>query len=188
MVNLKSINKTWTLFLDRDGVINHEKKADYILNRDEFVFYDHVPESLKILSEIFGIIVIVTNQKGIGKKLMTIEDLDDIHAYMLGEIEKFGGRIDEIYYCSDLEDTSPNRKPNVGMAYQAQTHFNEIDFSKSLIAGNKLSDMQFGRNAGISTVFIATTNPETEFPHELIDFRFNSLYEFAKELDSLIIS
>ena len=137
---------------------------------------------MKILNEKFGIIIMVTNQKGIGKKLMTVDDLNNIHTNMLAEINKAGGRIDHIYFCSDLEETSPNRKPNAGMAFMAKKDFPEINFSKSIMVGNKLSDMNFGRNAGISTVFLATTNPETAFPHPAIDFRFNNLLSFAKAL------
>ena len=59
---------------------------------------------------------------------------------------------------------------------------NFIDFKKSIIVGNKLSDMQFGRNAGMFTAFVATTNPDTPYPHELIDVRFNNLLHFAQAL------
>jgi histidinol-phosphate phosphatase family protein len=181
-MNLKEIDKSWTLFLDRDGVINHEKEEDYILNWSEFKFYDNVTDALKILNEKFGTIVMVTNQRGIGKGLMTVDDLSDIHLNMQREIEIAGGRIDKIYFCSDLESSSPNRKPNPGMAFQAKANFPEIDFSKSIMIGNKLSDMQFGRNAGIKTVFVATTHPETSYPNEAIDLRFNNLLEFATAL------
>ena len=176
------IDKTWTLFIDRDGVINHEKKADYIRNWDEFKFYDGVLEAMKIINEKFGVIVMVTNQKGVGKGLMTVSDLDNIHENMLNSVVNNNGRVDKIYYCSDLEDTSPNRKPNAGMAFQAKNDFPTIDFNKSFMVGNKLSDMNFGRNAGVKTVFVATTNPETPFPHPSIDVRFADLLEFAKAL------
>jgi len=180
MLDLTTVDKTWTLFLDRDGVLNHEKPMSYVFNRDEFIFYDGVTEAMEILNHHFGTIVVVTNQKGIGKQLMTLNDLYDIHTYMMQEILHAGGRINSIYFCSDMEDNSPNRKPNPGMAFQAQKDFPEIDFKKSIMVGNKLSDMKFGRAAGMHTVFIASTNPETPFPHELIDARFNSLHAFAK--------
>jgi histidinol phosphatase-like enzyme len=66
------------------------------------------------------------------------------------------------------------------MALQAKQDFPQIDFSKSIMVGNKLSDMQFARNAGIPSVFAATTNPDTPYPHPLIDLRVNSLLEFAQ--------
>jgi histidinol phosphatase-like enzyme len=74
------------------------------------------------------------------------------------------------------------RKPNPGMAFQAKRDFPEIDFSKTIMVGNKLSDMLFGRAAGMFTVFVATTNPETSFPHPDIDLRFESLLHFANAL------
>ncbi len=182
MLHLAAIDKSYTLFIDRDGVINYEKKESYILNWNEFQFYGNVPSAMKIINEIFGTIVMVTNQKGIGKKLMTTDDLNYIHQNMQLHIESAGGRIDKIYYCSDLDDTSINRKPNPGMAFQAKADYPLIDFSKSFMIGNKLSDMQFGRNAGMNTVYLATTNPEVSFPHPDIDFRFNTLFEFALAL------
>ena len=178
----KQIDKTWTLFLDRDGVFNEEKKADYIRNWDEFKFYEGVLDAVAILNEKFGVTVMVTNQKGVGKKLMTTDDLNLIHLNMLSEIESRGGRIDKIYYCPELDDTAHNRKPNPGMAFLAKADFPTIDFTKSIMVGNKLSDMNFGRNAGIYTAFVATTNPETPFPHPSIDFRFDNLLAFAKAL------
>jgi histidinol phosphatase-like enzyme len=113
---------------------------------------------------------------------MTDQDLEGIHNSLKLQIELGGGCIDAIYYCSDMADDSPNRKPQCGMAYQAQQQFPEIDFSKSIMVGNRLSDMGFARNAGMYSVFLATTHPEIEFPHPNIDFRFNSLIEFANAL------
>ena len=184
MIDLNEIDKTWTLFIDRDGVVNHEKKADYIRNWEEFKFYDGVLEALEILNKKFGVIVMVTNQKGVGKGLMTVDDLSFIHHNMLDKIQTNNGRVDKIYFCSDLAEESVNRKPNPGMAFQAKNDFPSIDFSKSLMVGNKLSDMGFGRNAGINTIFVATTNPETAFPHEAIDFRFENLLDFASQFVS----
>lgn len=177
-----TIGKDWTLFLDRDGVINHEKRGDYIRNPDEFFFYDGVPEALALLSGLFATIVVVTNQKGVGKGLMTLQDLADIHRTMLDGIAEKGGRIDKVYFCPDLDAGSPDRKPNPGMAFRAKADFPSIDFDRSIMVGNKLSDMGFGRNAGMKTVFLATTDPETPFPHPDIDHGFDTLADFANAL------
>lgn len=179
MLDLQSIDKTWTLFLDRDGVLNHEKKEDYILNWNEFRFYEGVKEALKQLAGVFGVIVLVTNQRGIGKGLMTLDDLADIHSKMMEEIRAGGGRIDKLYFCADLDHDSPCRKPNPGMATLAKQDFPQIEMERSIIAGNKLSDMRFGRNAGMYTAYIATTNPEVTDNDPLVDVRFNNLAEFA---------
>lgn len=185
MLNPERIDGEWTLFLDRDGVINYEKEADYIYNRNEFRFYPGVPEALASLALRFGKIVIVTNQKGVGKGLMTEEALNDIHTYLQETIQAAGGRIDRIYYCTDLDDNSPNRKPNPGMAFKAKSDMPEIDLKKSIMVGNRMSDMLFGRNAGIYTVFLATTHADTPFPHPNIDLRFNDLPAFAQFLEEV---
>lgn len=179
MFSLNQIDTSWTLFLDRDGVLNYEKKEDYIRNWGEFHFYEGVPAAIASLNPLFGRIVIATNQKGIGKKLMTAEDLQNIHAPMLQAITNVGGKIDQIYYCPDLADDSPNRKPQPGMAFQAKADFPEIDLAKSIMVGNRMSDMKFGRNAGMHTVFLATTHPDAPFPDPFIDLRFNHLVDFA---------
>jgi histidinol-phosphate phosphatase family protein len=182
MLDLKQIDQSWTLFLDRDGVINHEKEQDYVYNYDEFFFYDGVPEAIGALSQLFGLVIITTNQRGIGRGLMTDADLDLIHRSMIADIEKAGGRIDRIYYCPANDASDPNRKPNPGMIFQAKKDFPAISLSKSLIVGNNMSDMEFGRNGGIHTVFVKTTHPDIVLPHPAIDLAFNSLPDFAKAL------
>jgi D-glycero-alpha-D-manno-heptose 1-phosphate guanylyltransferase len=181
-LELKNIDKEWTLFLDRDGVINYEKKDDYIRNWQEFKFYEGAKDALKIFAKKFGTIIVVSNQRGIGKGLMTEEDLLDIHQNMQHEIEDAGGRIDGIYYCAAVDPKAIYRKPNPGMAFSAEKDFPEIDLERSIIAGNKPSDMLFGKYAGMYSVYIASTHPETPFPHPNIDLRFNSLSDFAKAL------
>ena len=185
MIDLKNIDKSWTLFLDRDGVINHEKEMDYVYRYSEFIFYDRVHEALKIFPHYFGKIILVTNQRGVGRGLMTEEDLLDIHKKMLADIQHSGGRIDEIFYCTSTDNEHPNRKPKPGMAYLAQKKFPQIDLKKSIMVGNKISDMQFGRNAGMHTVHVRTTDPYIPFPNDLIDMSFADLYEFADSLRTI---
>lgn len=179
---IKQIDKTWALFLDRDGVINVEKEGDYVRNKDEFHFISNAPEAIAQLSRLFGRIVIVTNQKGIGKGLMTEDDLAQIHDHLIQEVEKHGGKIDRIYYCSSIDPGSPCRKPNNGMALQAKHDFPEINFSRSVMIGNTLSDMRFGKSCGMYTVFILSMKPVPALPHTDIDQVEPSLYRFANGL------
>lgn len=185
LFQLSHINPCWTLFLDRDGVLNYEKNDDYILNWEEFRFYETTLEAMAILRPLFSRIFLVTNQKGVGKGLMSLADLDKIHVNMLTAIREKGGGIDQLFFCTDIESDSPNRKPNPGMAFQAKALYPEIDFSKSIMVGNRPSDMAFGKNAGMHTVFVATTHPDTAFPHPQIDLRFNHLLEFAQAVAQL---
>src|SRR5687768_16377806 len=88
------VDHTWTLFLDRDGVINKNKDESYVFHKGEFEFLPGAIEAIKKLSGVFGKIIIVTNQRGIGKGLMDEVALRDIHEHMLTEIRNGGGRID----------------------------------------------------------------------------------------------
>jgi len=173
------IDTSWTLFLDRDGVINDEIKGGYVLNWDMFRFSDGVLDALPVFARKFGRIVMVTNQRCIGRGLLTTEGLNTIHQHMMEVITSKGGRIDKIYHCPDVDNDSPCRKPQNGMALHAKTDFPEIDFSRSVIVGNTLSDMNFGKNLGMKSVFIPSTQPQHTFPHPLMDARCNSLFDFS---------
>ncbi|MBS1741561.1 MAG: HAD-IIIA family hydrolase [Bacteroidetes bacterium] len=183
MIDLASIDKSWTLFLDRDGVINHEKHKDYIHTWNEFRFYDGVTDAFKIFSSFFHRIIIVTNQRGVGKGVTKLDDLHMIHANMQQEIEKAGGHIDAVFYCSDMNDDSPFRKPNPGMGLQALQQFPDIDIKKTIMIGNTMSDMEFGKNLGVYTVFLPTTRPEVNIHDEKIDAVYSSLIEFARAVE-----
>ncbi len=181
-MTLKTLNidKSWTLFLDRDGVINKKLDNDYVKHSTEFEFADGVLPALATLNNLFGTIVVVTNQQCIGKGIITVDDLELIHKNMLYEVSYLKGRIDKVYFAPQLaNENHPYRKPNIGMALQAQQDFPQIDFEKSIIVGDSLSDMQFGKTAGMKTVFISDT-PQT---NPLIDFQFKGLAYFAHSLN-----
>lgn len=101
---------------------------------------------------------------------------------MTNAIREAGGKIDAVYYATSIHNHHPLRKPNPGMALQARVDFPEIDLRRSIMIGNNISDMQFGRSAGMYTVFLTTTNKEIRLPHPDIDLIFNSLQDFVKAL------
>ncbi len=177
MGNTKPYN---TLFLDRDGVINQQRPHDYVKSVDEFIFLDGALEALRLLEPLFTHIVIVTNQRGVGKGVMSQTDLDNVHAYMIKEIVNQGGRIDKIYVCTDTSNYSKNRKPNIGMALQAKEDFPDIDFSQSIMAGDSISDMQFAKNAGIKGVFIGNKYGPAEVSKTLYQAHYTDLLSFAQ--------
>ena len=180
---LPLIDSTWSLFLDRDGVINVET-GDYIYTKDEFQFEKDVLTALQVLNNLFAHIFVVTNQRGVGKGWMSLETLDKIHRHMLDEIIRSGGRIDEVYHCISMDDDHPDRKPNPGMAHRAKEKFPNIDFTKSIMIGDKLGDMQLGRNIGAFTVLIPSLHSENLEGHPDVDAVFRSLYEFTMEIKS----
>ena len=170
-----------TLFLDRDGVINRRLVDDYVKVIDEFVFEDGALEAIAKLSKCFEQIVVVTNQQGVGRKLMTEKTLHEIHEYMKTEVEKAGGRIDAVYFCPDLgHSNSLYRKPNIGMGLLAKKQFPNIRFKQSVMVGDSISDMEFGKKLGMKTVFISNDKPLVAKHAKLIDQNFNSLFEYAK--------
>lgn len=151
-----NIDESWTLFLDRDGVINKKLENDYVKSWEEFEFLPDTLSALRFIANFFGTIVVVTNQQGIGKELMTKEDLKDIHAKMLEEIEAAGGRIDRVYYCPDLEEEgSPCRKPEIGMALWAKRDYPDINYKKSIMIGDSASDLKFGLQLDMKTFMIS---------------------------------
>ncbi len=147
----------------------------------EFEFIDGSIDAIKYLANVFGKIVVVTNQQGIGKRLYRIEDLELIHKNMLYEIAYHGGKIDKVYFSPHLHaENHPTRKPGIGMALNAKQDYPEIDFSKSIIVGDSMSDMEFGRNAGMRTVFIS----EEKRTDPKIDYNFRSLNELVITLQN----
>ena len=136
------------LFLDRDGILNKHLPGDYVRNWSMWEWLPGILEAMPVLAKRFKRIFIVTNQQGVGKGLMTEADLEDVHRHMLADIEAAGGRIDRVYVCTALEsEKSPNRKPEIGMALQAQRDFPEVDFHRSVMVGDSKSDELFAQRS-----------------------------------------
>lgn len=171
------ISDKWSLFLDRDGVINEKIDNDYVKTFDEFLFKPKVLTSLKDLSKIFNRIFIITNQRGVGLNIMTRTDLDSIHEQMLKLIEGHGGRIDYIFSCIDQYDSSPCRKPNIGMGNMAKELFPEIEFSKSIIVGDSECDIQFGNRLGMISIYLGE---EVNKPKSNCHYKIQSLADLNK--------
>lgn len=172
-----------SLFLDRDGVINRRIIDGYVTRREYFILIDGVLEAISIFTRNFDHIFMVTNQQGIGKGLMTEDDLADIHGWFLKQVESTGGRIDRIYHCPALKSAhSFMRKPSIGMALQARRDFPDVVLKQSVMVGDTASDMLFGRRAGMTTVLVGD-EPEIgrKTPH-LVDYCYPDLLSYAKTL------
>jgi len=168
------VQEDWTLMLDRDGVINRRIVDGYVTTWDEFEFLPGVLDALSILSQRFKYVFIVTNQQGVGKGLMTMEQVDEIHDKMCETIESHGGRIDGILVCPQLASDPDNyRKPNPQMAFMIEDCSPDIDMRRSLMVGDSNTDIEFGHNAGCHTVFIGPEHPDA-------DDSFDSLSQFSQ--------
>lgn len=177
--NLWNISPDWTLFLDRDGVINERIMGGYITRPEEFRFLPGVLNALSMMNGRFHRIVVVTNQQGIGKGLMSERNLLEVHTYMCDEVFRAGGKIDKCYFAPNLAEVDDDlRKPRSGMAELAKREFPEIEFSRSVMVGDSDSDILFGRNLGMRTVRIQTVEPIGVEA----DITLESLEQFAKLL------
>ena len=120
---------------------------------EEFEFIPNTLQAVNILSKLFKRIFIVTNQQGIGKGIMSQNDLLFLHQRIIKEVEKAGGKIDKIYFCPHLEKDNCNcRKPKTGMIEKAILDFPEIEVKNSYLIGDSPSDIQVGKLAGLHTV------------------------------------
>ena len=178
------VEKGWSLFLDRDGVINKRIPNDYVKQPGEFIFIPGVTDALKIFAGCFETIIVVTNQQGIGKGLMTGSELGLVHKKMLQEVTETGGRVDTILYSPDLKNTrSFIRKPSVGMGLKARKQFPAINFKRSIIAGDSYSDILFGHRLGMVTVLIGTDKEAAFKSSAILDYSFPDLISFAKFIE-----
>jgi histidinol-phosphate phosphatase family protein len=174
------VDKSWTLFLDRDGVINKKLPGDYVKSITDFEFLPFVKEAIALLNQYFGRVIVITNQQGIGKGIMQTSDLKKIHDFMCSEIAKNGANINRIYYCPDVAgSSSPTRKPETGMALLAKKDFPEIYFAKTIMAGDSITDMEFGKNLKMTTVYIQKEKDTDLNNNSLTDYVFTSLKEFS---------
>lgn len=144
--------KTKTVFLDRDGVINAVAQPhDYIKKWSEFHFLKGASDAVQLLNDNHFQIIIMTNQRGIARGLMSMDDLKDIHAHMCMELEKRGAHIDDIFVCPHEEGTCHCRKPDIGLFLMAENKY-QIDKRHSYMVGDSESDIQAGKNHGVRTI------------------------------------
>ena len=152
-----------TLFLDRDGVINRWLPGDYVRSWDQFVFLPGILESLRKWTLKFRHIIVVSNQRGVGKGKMSMEELNAVFARMLSEISAAGGRIDAVYTCTELEKDHPMRKPQTGMFAQACRDFPDITPERSIMLGDSDYDRAFAANCGMPFVLMETADLTRRF-------------------------
>ncbi len=170
------IDRSWTLFLDRDGVINTQIIGGYVMQWSDFEFIDGVMEAMASFAGIFGQIVVVTNQQCIGRGWVTQDEIDAINDKMCDLISDKGGRIDAVFVCPQVATEPENyRKPNPQMAFMAKEMMPEIDLKKSIMVGDSESDIQFGKNAGMITVKLAGHS-------DLADYNFDTLKDFSTHI------
>ena len=163
------MHKLDTLFLDRDGVVNMKLEGRYVRNFEEFEFIPGAIDAISKLTNKFNRIIIITNQQGIEKGIMSNADLKTLHARMKEKIEQSGGKINKIYYCPHLEESHcPCRKPKPGMIEYALLDFPEIVIEDSYLIGDSDSDIEAGKRMNLSTVKVDNEYTLAKWTTELL--------------------
>ena len=144
-------------FFDRDGVVNLRVVGDYIRAPEQFRLLPDVGEALLRAHDEGYLAVVITNQRGIARGMMSAESVDKVHSTMQATLEeRVGDRFDAIYLCPHgTDDQCDCRKPKPGMLLAAAREIG-IDLSKSWIIGDSTSDVEAGRRAGCSTAYLET--------------------------------
>ncbi len=162
--NATSESRPNTVFLDRDGVINRKMpEGQYVRSLHEFHLLPGVPQAIARLNRAGSRVIVVSNQRGISLGLYTVDDVNTMHAELQSELAHHGASVDAFYFCPHGKDVCNCRKPLPGLYEQAVAAFPEIAPAASVMVGDSLSDIEFGRRLGMRTVFI-TADPTHRKP------------------------
>lgn len=159
--------KTKCLFLDRDGVVNYD--YGYVHERTNFDFVEGIFDLVKRANELSYLVIIVTNQAGIGHGYYSEEDFYSLSNWMIEAFNFQGCRINDVYFCPyhpsaalpKYRRFSADRKPEPGMIMTAMSKYN-IDAKQSVLIGDKQTDIQAGSSAGIKSLYLLKTTLDAE--------------------------
>jgi D-glycero-D-manno-heptose 1,7-bisphosphate phosphatase len=152
------------VFLDRDGTINIEKK--YLSKPEQLVLFPGAEAAMKRLQEAGYVLIIVTNQSGIGRGYYTEADMHRVHDRLLEMFQPYGLKIAKIYFAPESpEEPSRGRKPSPAFLHDARDEFG-IDLAQSYMIGDKLIDLQCGWNAGVKKSILVRTGYGAEWERD----------------------
>ncbi len=177
-----------TIFLDRDGTINFD--PGYLNNPDAVRLIEGAGAALKLLKDAGYLLLVISNQSGIARGLITDEQVGRVNFRINELLEQFSSvTIDHFFYCPHHElfgneGECDCRKPGTGMIEQARTRY-EIDIKDSFLIGDSVADVLAGHNAGINTILVGTGNGSEHISvlqdkNKLPNFTCLNLYESAK--------
>jgi len=171
-----TIKKKNCVFLDRDGVINIDK--GYISKISNFEMYPGIGRAINFINKKKYLVIIVTNQSGVGRGLIKMKQLKAIHDYLQNKIKKFEANIDDIYFCpyhkefgkGKYKKKSEDRKPGSGMLKKAIKKWN-INLSKSFMIGDKITDKLAAENVNIKFFYKKEKNLNTQVTNIFNDIK-----------------
>ncbi|HEU5350629.1 MAG TPA: HAD family hydrolase [Terracidiphilus sp.] len=157
---LSRIRNLRTVFLDRDGVLNRKMpEGEWVTSPAELSVLPGAPAAVARLNRAGLLVLVVTNQRAIARGRLSPEGLERIHAALQSALRPDGAHIDAFFHCPHDSDECGCRKPLTGMFDQARRQFPQVDAATSVMIGDSLSDLQFGKSLGMLTLLLET-NPE----------------------------
>lgn len=171
-----------TIFLDRDGVLNEKMpEGSYVRTWSDFHLLPGAAEAVARLNRAGLRVIVVSNQRGIALGLYSAADVDAVHAGLQRLLSGNGAHVDGFYFCPHDKNACDCRKPLPGMFKQAQRDFPEIAVETSVMIGDSLSDIEFGKRLGMRTIFIEghaeRQKPGAEEAAAKAELKFGSLAE-----------
>jgi len=150
-----SVQPGTAVFVDRDGTLNYD--SGYVISPEQLVLFPGVPEAIARLNQLGVMVIMVTNQSAIGRGMMTMEELENIHARLAALIRPYGASIDAIFSCPHHpQDGCGCRKPNTGLIDQAVDRFS-LDLSHCYLVGDKRSDLEVAQKVAVPGVLVMTS-------------------------------
>jgi D-glycero-D-manno-heptose 1,7-bisphosphate phosphatase len=157
--------KLETVFLDRDGTINVKApEGAYIAHPQQLVLLPGAAAAIRMLNDHGILALVVTNQRGVGRGLMSPMDLDRVHVRLRTLLAREQARVDGIYVCPHEKDVCACRKPQAGLIWQAIQETPGIRLASAAMVGDAASDVELGRRLGITTVQISGCEADTRKP------------------------
>ena len=161
--------KNRAVFLDRDGTINED--YGYINHADQIDLIPGSGEAIKKLNDAGFKVIVISNQAGIARGLATEDQVQSCNKVVMRKVLNAGGIIDAVYFCPHHPEHGTHpfkgecdcRKPNPGMIHKAEKKFN-LDLSQSFVVGDKTTDIELGKKAGLKSVFVLTGKGKGEEP------------------------
>lgn len=140
------------VFLDRDGVINVKAQpGEYIRNCEEIRLIPEAVDWIRLFKALDFLVIVVTNQRGVARGIMSEAELGRIHESMRGALEQAGAYIDDIFACTHEEGTCECRKPRPGMVWEAARKWN-IDLGGSIVIGDSANERELAKVCGMRFV------------------------------------